>query len=395
MNMAPSTFQQKMWWAALTALAILILASTLALGVFLLGKLVIFLQVLLVPLSIAGIMAYLLGPVLEWFCQRGLSRLWAVAMIFLVIFLVLISIFVWVAPAAYKQGREFIQQFPQYVDRTKELANIGIAQLQRLEEISFLRKSQMVSEVDPFAAYTSGMVDDSIKWLEQLVPAVAVAAANLIKNSVGGVVGTVALLLSLVLVPIFLFFFLVEGPSIGLRWMNYLPLRASPFKSEIVAVVTEINGYLINFFRGQLIVSLIDGALIGVLLLLLGLDFAILIGFMVGILAMIPYLGITICWIPAVLISIVQFGDPWHPLIVTAIFIIANQIDGMFIAPHIVGDSVGLHPFTVILSVVGWSIVIGGFLGALLAVPLTATLKVLFTRYLWDRASSTNFVHST
>ena len=385
--MEPSSFQQKTWRVALTALAVLVLMGTLALSVFLVGKLVVFLQVLLIPLSIAGILAYLLEPALNWLCRRGVARVFAVALIFLAILLVLISIFVWVAPAAYKQGSEFVQHFPQYANRTKELVNAGMTQLQRLEDIPFLRKASTENApVDPFASYAVGMIDDVIKWLEQLSPAVAVAAGNLIKNSIGGVLGAVLVLLSLVLVPIFLFFFLVEGPSIASRWMNYLPMRASPFKNELVAVITEINEYLINFFRGQLIVSLIDGALIAVFLLLVGLDFALLIGLMVGVLAMIPYLGITICWIPAVLISVAQFGDLWHPFIVTIIFIVVNQVDSIFIAPYVVGDSVGLHPFTVILSVLVWSIVIGGFLGALLAIPLTATLKVLLTRYFWDHS---------
>ncbi|PWU08189.1 MAG: hypothetical protein C5B47_05060 [Verrucomicrobia bacterium] len=383
--MEPSIFQRKTWWAALTTLAVLVLAGALASGIFLLSKLVVYLQVLLLPLAIAGILAYLLAPVMEWLCQSGLSRAWAAILIFLTVVLVLISIFVWVAPPAYRQGSEFIQQFPVYANRIKELVNEGILQMQKLQELSFLYKSQITegSRPDPFAAYASGVVNDMLLWLEQLFPNVIAAIGNFLKNSAGGVFGILALILSLVLVPIFLFFFLVDGPAIRSRWMNYLPLWNSPLKSEVAAVLTEINQYLINFFRGQLIVSLIDGALIGFFLLLVGLDFAVLIGLMTGIIAMIPYIGIVICWVPAFLISIVQFGDPWHPLIVTLIFFVTNQLESMFIAPRIVGDSVGLHPFVVIVSVLGWSIVLGGFMGALLAVPLTATLKVLLTRYVW------------
>ncbi len=76
-----------------------------------------------------------------------------------------------------------------------------------------------------------------------------------------------------------------------------------------------------------------------------------------------------ICWIPAVIIAAAQFGDWWHPVLVTIIFVSANNIDGMIIAPKIVGESVGLHPLTVIISVLAWSLILGGLLGALLAVP--------------------------
>jgi predicted PurR-regulated permease PerM len=100
-------------------------------------------------------------------------------------------------------------------------------------------------------------------------------------------------------------------------------------------------------------------------------------------LTMIPYLGIVICWIPAVLISAAQWGDWWHPFWVTMIFIVVQNLEGLFYAPRIVGNSVGLHPMTVIVSIFIWGLLIGGLLGPLLAIPLTATLKVLLARYVW------------
>ena len=161
-------------------------------------------------------------------------------------------------------------------------------------------------------------------------------------------------------------------------------LPPSAFKDEIVSLLLEINNTIIDFFRGQLLVSLVDGAMIAAaLMIFVHLDFAALLGLMVGILGIIPYAGIIICWIPALLIAAAQFGDWWHPLLVTIIFLVANNIDGIFISPRIVGHSVGLHPIIVILSVLTWSIVLGGLLGALLAVPLTASCMVLLRRYVW------------
>ena len=74
-----------------------------------------------------------------------------------------------------------------------------------------------------------------------------------------------------------------------------------------------------------------------------------------------------------------------YPLIVSGIFILVQQVNSLVTAPRIVGDAVGLHPLTVIFSVLFWSLLIGGLLGALLAVPLTASVKVIFRRYLWER----------
>jgi len=135
-----------------------------------------------------------------------------------------------------------------------------------------------------------------------------------------------------------------------------------------------------------LLVSLIDGAVVGIsLFLFLRLDFSFLIGLMVGILCLIPYLGMALCLIPAILIAIAQYGDVMHPVWVLVIFALAHNLDGIFISPKVIGESVGLHPMTVIISVFAWTIILGGLLGALLAVPLTATLKVVLRRYFWDR----------
>jgi predicted PurR-regulated permease PerM len=201
-------------------------------------------------------------------------------------------------------------------------------------------------------------------------------------------------LLSMIIVPIYLYYFLIESRNISKSWGDYLPLRASAFKDEVVSALEEINGYLIAFFRGQLVVSLINGTATGLGLVIVGLDFGLLIGLLLCVLGLIPYLGIVLCWIPAVIIASVQGGagtwipgDPWwvFPLVVSVIFFGVQQVDGLFITPKIVGESVGLHPMTVICSVFVWSLLMGGLLGAILAVPMTATLKVLLRRYIWER----------
>src|SRR2546421_333065 len=225
--------------------------------------------------------------------------------------------------------------------------------------------------------------DKIIPNLERYLPTLTEKIWNIVKQSIGGFLGITGFLLSLIMVPIYLFFLLKERPRIEKRWKDYLPLRASPLKDEIAAALSEINRYVIAYFRGQLLVCLVDGTLIGAGLSLLGLNFAPLIGLLVVILTMIPYIGIIICWVPAVLIAAFQWGDWWHPFWVTIIFVAIQNLEGMFYAPRIVGKSVGLHPMTVIVSIFVWGLLIGGLLGPILAVPLTATLKVLLTRYVW------------
>ncbi len=195
-------------------------------------------------------------------------------------------------------------------------------------------------------------------------------------GSVEGFLGVFGFLFGLIVVPIYLFFFLRDAALISHRWSDYLPLRNSEFKNEVVSCLTEINSYLIAFFRGQILVTMIDGAIIGLVLFWpIKLNFALLIGLMVAILQLIPYMGILICWIPAVLISIAQFGDWQHPVIVSTVFLVVSNLDGFFIAPRIVGNAVGLHPVTVIVSVFLWTLLFGGLLGALIGRPADRDTK--------------------
>lgn len=381
--MPPTLFQRKMLWAAVTALSFVTVGAVIVL----VGRLVIdaisYLQPLLIPVAISAILAYLLDPVVNLLRRWRFSRTWAIITVFCAILLISAGILVWIIPAMWQQGHSFANNLPQYTARAQALIVKTTEEVKRISELPIFRRPE-----DPnapkglLATNITTALNDGVAWLQTKVPDIAVSTGHILQKSFG----VFGFLLSLILVPIFLFFFLKEGPSISQNWSKYLPLRASPLKSEIVSLVTEINSYLISFFRGQLIVSLIDGALIAFfLIVIVRLDFALLIGLMVGILGLIPYIGMMICWVPAVLIAAMQYGDWWHPLVVTIIFIGANQLEGIFISPKIVGESVGLHPLTVIISVLAWSLILGGILGALLAVPLTATLKVLLKRYFWDR----------
>lgn len=383
----PSRFQWKTWWAALTVLALgIIVYAIFTVGGYILQA-IGFLQPVVLPLAVAGILAYLLDPVVTWLAQRGWPRLWGVIALFAAILVLLTSIVVWVVPALHRQADAFRANLPKYSEQAQRLLRSTVDNAKRIAE-RFQPPGEGETPADPFNAAIQKGITDTTATLQEKAGELLGNAGTWVQRGIGGALGALGFLLSLVLVPVFLFFFLNEGPQIAATWSNYLPLRASPLKSEIVSLLSEINGYLISFFRGQLLVSLVDGVLIAICLLVMGLDFAILIGLLVGVLGLIPYAGTLICWVPAVLIATFQFGDWAHPLAVTIIFIAVNQIDGLFIAPKIVGESVGLHPLTVIVSVLAWSLVLGGLLGALLAVPLTATLKVVLKRYFWDREPS-------
>jgi predicted PurR-regulated permease PerM len=433
MNKYPTPWQQKTMWAALTALFVVFLVTIVGAVIWIGANIISFLQPILIPVAIALILAYLLDPLVTKMCKGGLGRTKAVILIFASIFFALGGLVAWIVPTISMQSANFAKELPGYTQKARDRVVDLIFRYDRafgmpssargkseVPTTSFVNwllgspapRAQATATASPAATPApesaaspseviaptpssqlttaerqriQDAVQRLIPGLERQLPAWSEKFWNLLKKSIGGFLGVTGFLLSLVLVPIYLFFFLKERPRIEQRWKDYLPLRASPLKDEVAEVLSQINHYIIAYFRGQLLVCLVDGILIGSALTLLGLNFAPLIGALVVILTMIPYVGIVVCWVPAVLIAAFQWGDWWHPFWVTVIFIVIQNLEGMFYAPRIVGTSVGLHPMTVIVSIFVWGLLIGGLLGPILAVPLTATVKVLLTRYVWGR----------
>ena len=356
------------------------------------------LQPLLLPVVVAGVLAYLLEPVVTWLAKRRLPRLLAVIIVFAMFMLGGGLVVVGAIPSIYAESVKFSAALPGYLERGWNSVDDFLQKnLEKLPQLGpkqsttpYPKPSGFPQDNVPkssFETYRDNpYVQQSLQYLKDQLPGLAQRIWTFFTTSLTGVFGAFGFLISLLIVPIYLFFFLKESPRIAISWSNYLPLRRSEFKDELVIVLTEINGYLINFFRGQLVVALINGVLTAIALSILGLQFGVIIGLGMACFGIIPYVGYIVCWVPAVLIAFVQFNNWVHPLWVTVIFFLfIAQIDGLVTTPRIVGNSVGLHPMTIIVSVFLWTLVLGGPLGAILAIPLTATLKVLMQRYIWDR----------
>ena len=431
----PTPWQKKTIWTALTALS-MVGIGTISVGlIWIISNVIGFLQPILIPFAVAGVMAYLLDPVVSRIVRWGTSRQRAVISVFAIVTLAFGGIMVWIIPAIWTQTANLVQKVPTYRERVThgvEQFNLwahslevkyGVRVLPQIPEKIDNPLAEPKSTEDPSSTTPNATTpppepltpanDPAAKpattdapatfylqeflkgdQLRKTLPGVLRKTWTFVTNSVGGFLGVFGFLVSMVIVPIYLYYFLIESKNIAESWGDYLPLRASTFKDEVVSAISEINGYLIAFFRGQLLVSLINGTVTGIGLVFVGLDFGLLIGLVLCFLGVIPYLGIVLCWIPAVVIASVQGGSwlisadaswYWFPLVVTLIFAVVQQIDGLFITPKIVGESVGLHPMTVMASVFVWSLLMGGLLGAILAVPMTATIKVLLKRYVWQR----------
>ena len=401
----PTPWQRKTLWTAITCVCLVVIAGAIFLTALLATRIVLFLQPLLLPVAIAGVLAYLLEPLVSWLARRGLPRLIAVVIVFAVFVSGGSLLIIGIGPPVSFESQKFFTALPAYLERSwglfddflenslSKLPQLGSRQPEAIPTPSGSPGS--IASSNPAASPVAGnaferyrdnpYVQQSLQYLRDQLPALAQQTWTFIQTSLTGVFGVFGYLFGLFIVPIYLFFFLKESPGIASSWSNFLPIRNSEFKDEVVTVLTEINGYLIAFFRGQLVVSLIVGTLVATGLSIVGLQFGFLIGIFFAFIGIIPYVGYVVCYVPAMIIAFVQFNDFAHPFWVTVVFVIVSQIDGMVVAPRVVGNSVGLHPITVIFSVFFWTLVFGGLVGAVLAIPLTATVKVLMQRYVWDR----------
>lgn len=244
--------------------------------------------------------------------------------------------------------------------------------------------------------YLSDPTRAPFRWLPENVRAYAVTlplqlerlaaqyAGEAARGALGFVLSTVALLATVVVIPVLSVYLMFEWPGVLAGFMRAVPPRARP---KTQAVLHDLDRVLGGFIRGQLTVGAAVGIAITLMLLVMHVKYAVLIGVAAGLLDVIPYVGAVVAFVPSVLIALFTDGAT-HALLVAGLFVVIFQLEGHVIAPRIVSDSVGLTPLAVIIAIlIGAEL--GGPLGMFLAVPVAAVLRVLFLhaipRYAADR----------
>ena len=403
----PTPFQRRILWRAVTGLSFAVLFALLVAAIWLVGRVLGHLQPVLVPLAVAGIIAYLLDPVVSWLQTKGMTRLRSVLSVFGAFSLLIMVLGLIIIPPISSQLGDILSDREELGARVANTlsewrqiswiepgVNWALAEAEANDPVIRMDVSTSEGIHEESEAQLKFSQTNLGRLLNENAEEISRTLFGWLSSGTSQLLALTGLLIGFVMVPIYLYYFLMESAAIKQNWHRYVPLKASHFKTEVVDTLREINGYLISFFRGQMLVAMIDGILVGLALWAFQLPYGLLIGLCMGVLGIIPFVGSIICLIPACLIAFVHFSahptflgeNPWSYVgAVVGIFIVVQQINSLVTAPKIVGESVGLHPMTVIFSMLFWSLLLGGFIGALLAVPLTAALKVLFRRYVWER----------
>lgn len=368
----PTAQQKEIIWKALASLAAfwLVVLGLGILGLILYG--IVFFQSVLIPLAIAALLAFILDPVVEWLIRHDYSRRRSVGYVFILMGILAIGVIGFIVPTIYVEFTRMMAGFPIFVQW------IGT------------KWQSLYVQYRGAGWWIDG--NQVVAFLQDKGPAFIKEALLWMWGGIDRVLSAFSLVIGLAVIPVYVFYFLTLKPRIQQNWRKYIPLRKSKIREELAEILVEVRHYLAAFFRGQLMNSLVLGLLATLGLSIAGVNYAVLLGIMTGVLSLIPYLGVFLAGTIALTVAYFQGGCWWwkfdpgnwgYVTLVFGIYLLVNQCEAWFITPKIQGKYTGLHPMTIIVSLLAWSVLLGGVLGALMAVPLTAVLKVLMFRYVW------------
>jgi len=311
------------------------------------------------PLAVAGILALLMRPVVTVFEQRlKVKRPVAVVLLYFVFILLVAGLLVTFLPALVSQLLEFIAYLPTLWQKT-----VAWSEAHFPEWLAIIRP---YLDNPTVKAALDGLAQQAQDLLGHIAPT--------LKSAGAGIFGIFGLVASLAVIPVYLFFFLLSNNDPTKSLPEHLPFLQKEHRDDVVFLIREFLGILVAFFRGQLLIGLIMGVLLATGFSIAGLKFGLAIGLLTGLLNIIPYLGSILGLSVALPLAFLQPDGGGLPLlaICVAIFIAVQLIEGWLLTPRIMGQQTGLHPVAIIVAIFFWGQALGGVLGMMLAVPLTA-----------------------
>ncbi len=355
------------------------------------------------PIVIALVIAYVLDPVVLALERLKLPRAVGVTLVYVALLAVLVLIGATLGPAIYRQAAKL----PGYVEQASR--KLGLVEMVEGEQDKAEPETPSSPESEqpeaPAAAEApepassppdvsleepvadtqepdseEGLLATAREIVNQNLDKIAVkalavfrAVVTQIAGSVGRIIGTAT---QIVLVFIYTFFFLLSLHPGLQKAKEYLPGR---YRQRILDIVGKLDRAYSNFFRGRLIICLCSGALTSVGLWICGIPFWLLIGMTVGILGVIPFVGVMVGLIPALLLAVLMGG--WNTVIgVLVVFAVVQAIEPL-LTPIILSRGMKLHPLTILIGLLVGAELFGMF-GAVIAVPLTSTAKILGREFL-------------
>jgi predicted PurR-regulated permease PerM len=328
-------------------------------AVAIIGWLVYLLAPILTPFVAAALFAYLGDPLADRLQRLRLPRSAAVVTVFVLTFLVVALLVILIGPLVQKQVAALVQALPGIAQQVEQVWLPIVTDLLGIE----------VGEDIGIGAFLARYSEMAGEWGGKLLMSV----------SKGGSAVMTAVI-SLFLVPILTFYMLRDWDGIVLRLGSLVPVSQ---QDTVFSLARETDEVLGAFLRGQVLVMIALSILYTIGLSLSGVEYALAIGVVSGLVSFVPYLGLVFGMTLASLTVVLEPAPLWPLVGVVATFTFAQMIEGTVLTPKLVGDQIGLHPVIVIFAIAAGGQLFG-FFGVLLALPAAAVLSVL-TRFAYDR----------
>ncbi|HGA1331944.1 TPA: AI-2E family transporter [Streptococcus suis] len=323
-----------------------------------------FLEIVLLPMILTGLLYYLLNPMVGWMEKHKISRTVGISILFVLISLLIIWGLAVAIPSIQEQVTSFAQNLPSNIQKIEGQVT-GLLQDQRFEQFRPTALEMLNKVNDQIVAYAQKFSSSAVNW-----------ASNLISTAS-------QIIVAILIMPFILFYLLRDGQYLNKHITQYLPTK---WREPIGTVLSDVNGQLSNYVRGQVTVAIIVALMFSVMFSIIGLSYPITLGVMAGFLNLIPYLGSFLAMIPAVILGLI--AGPIMLIKVLVVFMIEQTIEGRFVTPLIIGSSLSIHPIT-ILFVLLTAGQMYGVLGVLLGIPIYASIKVLVkATFEWYKAHS-------
>lgn len=335
-------------WIVLSAIAVFI-------------GMVYFLSNILTPFLVAALLAYLTDPIVNQLQAWKIPRTIAIVLVFFLVITILMLLIVYLVPLLEQQFLAFIHNtLPKMIEW---IQNRGLPWVQRKLGIEdTLNLSQITSTLTSHWQQAGG------------------AAAKVLKAvSISGK-AIVGFIINLFLIPVVMFYLLRDWDRLLDGLHHLLPRR---IESTVVMLVKQSDEVLSAFLRGQLMVMIGLATLYTIGLSIVGLNLALLIGIVSGLVSIVPYLGLIVGISAAAIAGYLQFESFIPVIYILLVFVIAQGIEASILTPLFVGDKIGLHPVAVIFAIFAGGDLFG-FVGVLLALPVAAVIMV-FIRYFKKR----------
>lgn len=306
----------------------------------------------ILPFVLGGAVAYFLDPVADKLESMGLNRITATTVISLAALLIFVIMILLVVPTLINQAVALFEIAPQLFQDLQAFLTERFPQL--MDDQSTLRQS-----------------------LVSIGETIQSRGGELLSTVLSSATGIINLVMLFVIVPVVAFYLLLDWDNMIARIDTLLPRDHAPTVRQLAS---DINATLAAFIRGMGTVCLLLGTYYAIALMLVGLQFGLVVGFVAGLITFIPYVGALVGGALAIGLGLFQFWGDWVSLgLIAGIFALGQVIEGNVLTPKLVGNSVGLHPVWLLLALSVFGSLFG-FVGMLVAVPVAAAIGVV-TRF--------------